>query len=303
MGAGERTVNILSTLTENPITAKELRGRMRGRRAYLLISLYVLAMSIVVLMVYGIFRTSGTSAAASSGSQAGKLMFFALSIVEIFFVSFLTPAFTAGAISSERERQTYDLLRTTLLSERRLVFGKLVSSTAFIILLLVVSIPLQSYAFLMGGITITEVVLTFVLLLFSAITFGSLGLYLSARIRKTSGATIAALLISLVIVLAVPLLLLLIVAITSGIYVSNPLVDTILTIMAVVISAISPLSSAILSEVILLEGGNAFFHTTAMSTGGSVTLPLPWIVTCVYMTIATILLLRATISKVTQRDE
>jgi ABC-type transport system involved in multi-copper enzyme maturation permease subunit len=109
--------------------------------------------------------------------------------VELFLVCFVAPAFTAAAISSERERQTYDLLRTTLLPARALVFGKLASALSYVLLLIFAAVPLQSMAFLLSGVGWEELTIGFLLLVISAVTFASLGLYISSVARTTLAAT------------------------------------------------------------------------------------------------------------------
>jgi hypothetical protein len=46
----------------------------------------------------------------------GKAVFAATVLVQLVLVCFIAPGLTATAIAGERERQTFELLRTTLLS-------------------------------------------------------------------------------------------------------------------------------------------------------------------------------------------
>ena len=62
--------------------------------------------------------------------------------IELLLIIFIAPSFTSGAITGERERQTYDLLRTTLLATPSFITGKLESSLGYILLLLLAAIPL-----------------------------------------------------------------------------------------------------------------------------------------------------------------
>ncbi|MBK8024641.1 MAG: hypothetical protein IPK19_25260 [Chloroflexi bacterium] len=63
------------------------------------------------------------------------MLFFGIVGIELILILFIAPAFTAGAITGERERQTYDLLQTTLLSKATFVIGKLESALGYIVLL------------------------------------------------------------------------------------------------------------------------------------------------------------------------
>ena len=59
------------------------------------------------------------------------MMFAVLTILQMALVLFITPSLTAGAISSEREKQTLNILLTTTQSSTQIIIGKLFSSVAF----------------------------------------------------------------------------------------------------------------------------------------------------------------------------
>ena len=56
-------------------------------------------------------------------------------LLEFLLLLFITPSLTAGAISSERERETIDLMLTTQMKPSEIVSGKLMSNLSFIIVL------------------------------------------------------------------------------------------------------------------------------------------------------------------------
>lgn len=98
------------------------------------------------------------------------------------------PVFTAGAITSERERQTLDLLLTTTISTKQILFGKLISGYRVAAVLT---------AFLMFPMFLSWInpevarnwlaMLVFVVIIFFASVFNSvLSLFISALVRKTS---------------------------------------------------------------------------------------------------------------------
>src|SRR5262245_58805388 len=87
------------------VGVKELRGRMRGRRAFVILTIYLLflaafawAWQLIAEQAYAGSGLSGGSAAFAS-AQIGQEIFGALLIVETLLVVFLAPAMTAGAIS------------------------------------------------------------------------------------------------------------------------------------------------------------------------------------------------------------
>ncbi|HYP40336.1 MAG TPA: ABC transporter permease, partial [Chloroflexia bacterium] len=94
----------------NPVIVKELRGRMRGWRAAVVLVVYLGVLSLTTWLVYLATEGLATGYSGSQPSQIGKILFGALVSFQTVLVSLLTPAFTAGSITSEREQKTYDLL-------------------------------------------------------------------------------------------------------------------------------------------------------------------------------------------------
>src|SRR5512145_2826562 len=132
-------------LSDNPVALKELRGRMRGARAFIVLTIYLLMLSTFASLMYVAVAESSVSVSGQVNiGEIGRTLSGGIVAIEMVLVAFIAPAFTAGAISGEREHQTLDLLRTTLLSPYLLVLGKLLSSMLYVVLLLLAVIPLQS---------------------------------------------------------------------------------------------------------------------------------------------------------------
>jgi ABC-2 type transport system permease protein len=174
----------------NPIVAKEYRSRMRTWRS-------PLAMMIYILLIGGLGFAIFSSMVASNngiGGQAanyGQTLFLYLVIFQMILITFITPALTAGAISSERERQTIDLLFVTRIPPFSIIWGKLLASMSFIVLLLVLSVPIFSLVFLFGGIELDQVVYAFIITIVAALTLGFMGVAFSTLLRRTLAATVA----------------------------------------------------------------------------------------------------------------
>jgi ABC-2 type transport system permease protein len=183
----------------NPIVAKELRSRMRTIRSPLAITGYVLVLG---GLGWAAFANMAASAQGSFGQAAtyGQSLFVFLVFVQVIVLTFLTPAFTAGAISGERERQTIDLLFVTRLRPVAILWGKLVASMSFVVLLLLLSVPIFSMVFLFGGIELDQVVTAFLLTAVCALTLGALGLFCSTLTSRTLFATVSAYLAALLLV-------------------------------------------------------------------------------------------------------
>ncbi|NDJ55195.1 MAG: hypothetical protein GYB68_19155 [Chloroflexi bacterium] len=295
-------------IRRNPVALKELRGRMRGVRTFIILTIFVGLMSAFAVVLYLVYTASNPLSLSASGGAIGKLIFGGVVAVELFLVCFISPAFTAGAISSERERQTYDLLRTTLLPARRLVAGKLLAALAFVVLLLVVAIPLQSLAFLMGGVIMTEVILSIVLLITTAVGYGAVGIYFSARTQKTLSASVLTYTFALFTTVALPLVTLALVGFMTGLTfaIDNALIaslwEALAQYIALFLSATNPISASVLTEIVLLNQGTIGVYSATLSNGTSIPLVSPWILYILLYTLATLVMIRATVKEVQKVD-
>jgi ABC-2 type transport system permease protein len=298
------------SLFKNPVVLKELRGRMRGMRAFVVMTIYLLLMSGFTTLLYVLYSQSLSYGGFTSGGTIGRVLFIGIVGVELFLVTFIAPTFTAGAISGERERQTYDLLRTTLLKPSRLVIGKLVSALSYVFLLLLAAIPLQSIAFLFGGVTELEVILSFVILLVTAITLGCVGIYFSAVTGRTLTASVMTYGFALFITLGLPLILFLIFSLIGSFIFNNnpsPLVQAVLLYGLGIFVSTNPLATAIMTETLLINNREAGFFTQTLIGNANttpITIPLvsPWIAFTIFYMIVSAILVVMTIRRVRRID-
>jgi len=175
----------------NPIVAKEYRSRMRTWRSPLAMMIYIL---LIAGLGFAIFSSITSSIGSFGGGSAnyGQGLFMYLVIFQMILLTFITPALTSGAISSERERQTIDLLFVTRIRPFSIIWGKLLASMSFVVLLLLLSVPIFSLVFLFGGIEVDQVLYTFLVILVAAFTMGVIGIAFSTWFRRSLAATVAA---------------------------------------------------------------------------------------------------------------
>lgn len=178
----------------NPVLSRELKQRMRGKYVWLVITLYLAVLAVILRWVYVASSQDefdgGFDLLASA--TAGRAIFQWLLFFMLLLVCFIVPGLTAGAISGERERQTMVALQLTLLRPRSIVVGKLLASLAFVLLLIVASLPLVTVPFLVGGVGLPEVIKGLGMVVATAITLACLTLACSALLRRTQGATVVA---------------------------------------------------------------------------------------------------------------
>lgn len=216
---------------------------------------------------------------------------------ELFLVCFIAPAFTAGAISGEREKRTYDLLVTTLLPARSIVLGKLISALAYVVLLILAAVPLESLAFMLGGVAPEEVVIASIVLLVTALVYGSIGIFYSSLARSSILSTVLTYATALLTTLGLPIVAFLLVPVFSA------GIDTIFndppwtTLMLLIyffgfLACTNPPITVILTEVLITEGKPLFFFTEQLDSQHTILLASPWLVyTVFYLVVSVVLIL------------
>ncbi|HUN23389.1 MAG TPA: ABC transporter permease subunit [Anaerolineales bacterium] len=265
---------------ENPLLNKELRSRMRGRRWVFILTLYLALIAMAILSLYLAFSSS-SSFYTDERQWMGKAVFGLVVGLQALLVSFITPALTATAISGERERQTFDLLRTTLLRPRSIIFGKVSSAVAFVLLLLIASFPMQALAFLLGGVAPSEFFISIAMLLVTTLVYASIGIMISTFLKRSLTAIVVSYALILVIFFFVPILFWTFTGISSSILFSTPTPASptreVLFYLAIgILLCLNPISAAVFSEYNLIENQRLWLVEIPLQNGSSVTLPSPW---------------------------
>lgn len=197
----ERSV-LLKAFTDNPIVLRDLRATMRGTRAFWFQAAYLGLLGILAVTGYAI-STNQNLFSSLTGSSYGPRAF---SIVDaqqqlqrFYYFIFMTlaglitliaPALTATSVSDERQRQSLDLLVTTPLSATEMLVGKLMSSLAFLGVLLALSLPASALCVLLGGASIGDMFRVYGLLAVDAVVLASIGLYFSCACKQSLHAVI-----------------------------------------------------------------------------------------------------------------
>ena len=268
----------------NPVAVKDIRTRMRARRTFILLSMHLIVLAIAMGAAYLVFQSSLTQTGNLEERRIfGKLIFGLLVWIELVMVSFVAPALTSGAIASERERQTFDLLRVTLLPPSQLVLGKFLPGLGFIFLLLLSSIPMQGPANLIGGVLWQEILLAFFLLTVTATAFTALGLLFSSLARRTMIAATLSYEATTFLVFGVPIIALIFIFLFGTAFADEmggiPIrLELALIVCGWVLLCVTPLGALIGTEVIFLDQHNLLLARIPLSNGAALLLPSPWIV-------------------------
>ncbi|MFD1677722.1 ABC transporter permease [Alicyclobacillus fodiniaquatilis] len=174
-------------MARNPLLAKEFRQRMRTLRAPVIVTGYVLCMvSLTFFLLYENVQGQLYLVQPTKSQQ----VFVGLSLLQMVVIAFLTPAFAAGSVSGERERKTLAVLLTTPISPLGILVGKVLSSSALMVLLVVVTLPIYSLVFLYGGAVPQEVVAVLAFQLFTIVVIAALCVLFSTIALRSTWSTV-----------------------------------------------------------------------------------------------------------------
>ncbi|HJR46407.1 MAG TPA: ABC transporter permease subunit [Actinomycetota bacterium] len=179
----------------NPVLGREIKERMRSRRAMLMVIAFLGLLAVILYLTYrgGIMMLSDRfSPMAGNTASLGRLMFEWLLFFLVMFVAFMAPGVAAGSIVGERERRTLHPLQVTLLSPRSIVLGKLGASIAFVTLLVLATAPLFAVPLVLGGVSPWEVMRGFIVILALELALASLATFMSAVAKRIQFAIVAA---------------------------------------------------------------------------------------------------------------
>ena len=176
--------------TRLPVLMKEMRSRMRGMRAPILLFTTGLAITVGLLIIGPEWDSLSDPSANGLQHMAmiGRNLFIGLIVLEAILCGLIAPSLTAGAVSLEREQQTLDLLLLTPLSSMNILWSKLCSSLSFAGMVLLCVLPITAISFLLGGVDPAQLCWAFLLILFTVLLFGCMGLYCSVKFPRTSSA-------------------------------------------------------------------------------------------------------------------
>lgn len=173
-----------------------IKSRMRGLRAPILMCVYFAIVLGIFSLFYSALGGSGSYYGSSysrpvpQGSDLAASLYTVLVVLVFGVIVLMSPAMCAGAIAGERERQTLDLLLCSPLSARRIVTGKMLSNLAFILFLLMLTLPLFAMVYLFGGSSFGDIVVLFLYLAICAYACTSVAIFFSALLKRSSLATI-----------------------------------------------------------------------------------------------------------------
>src|ERR1700753_1139508 len=127
-------------------------------------------------VIFSLMSGTASTGNLSELAKASGTLFQIISYCQLGLVALLAPIFTAGAITAEKDSQTYDILLATPLSNGQIVLGSLLSRLFFIVALLISGIPIFSITQIFGGVAISHIIVLFLIAAATAFVTGALAM-------------------------------------------------------------------------------------------------------------------------------
>lgn len=162
-------------LPGNPILLRVVEAGGKRKRDLVIRCLYLGLLVFFVIFTL-LAERSTTSASLTDLSNASRKIFWSMSYLQLGLVALLAPIFTAGAITQEKDSQTYDILLATPLSNAQIVMGSLMSRLFFVIALLVSGVPIFAVTQIFGGVAINDIALSCMIAAATAVVTGALAM-------------------------------------------------------------------------------------------------------------------------------
>ncbi|MFO7976129.1 MAG: ABC transporter permease [Candidatus Hydrogenedentota bacterium] len=183
----------LLTFPSLAILKRETLGYMRQRRTAIWLTLLVLA---GVLYVLNTWPEEGVrismQAASPQGQNESRTVFFGTGQVFLLGCMVLLPPVAAGAIASERQKDTLAQLSVTLIRPTSLLLAKAANTLGFFAMLLVTYIPIFGTLFFLPGVDTVEFMFVLAVVFATALGCAGLGILASSLVSNTTAATVIA---------------------------------------------------------------------------------------------------------------
>ena len=168
----------------NPIVHREVLSSLRSQKAMFMQAMFLL---VIAGLVYIHWPANGLQ---DIGGQQSWQIFSILSLGELLMVAMFAPAFTAAALTTEKEHGTFESIFTTAMRPWEIAAGKMVGSLTFLILLVFSGTAGLCMPFLLGGISGSNILNCLSILMLTAVYLGMIGLLVSAITHRSYRAII-----------------------------------------------------------------------------------------------------------------
>ena len=172
-------------LFQNPVLQNELIANLRMTRTFVLLFAYVALLGLLVLAAW-----PADERIDMSNSDAAKPLVNLLFLGQYMLMSLMAPSFAAGAITGEKERDSFEMLLASPLRPAAIVFGKFAASLCPLAELMIGSLPVVMLCLPLGGVQFFEVLAAYLAMISSVALFVMISLWCSSYFVRTSASLV-----------------------------------------------------------------------------------------------------------------
>jgi ABC-type transport system involved in multi-copper enzyme maturation permease subunit len=184
-------------LFENPVLQNELVANLRQTRTFVLLFAYVAILGLLVFAAWPAEQRIDMS----NSDMAGPLVNL-LFLGQYMLMSLMAPSFAAGAITGEKERDSFEMLLASPMKPGAIVLGKLAASLCPLAELMIGSLPVVMLCLPLGGVQFFEVLAAYLAMISSIALFTMISLWCSSFFRRTSASLVVSYLLILPLAMA-----------------------------------------------------------------------------------------------------
>ncbi len=143
----------------NPIADRTVSTASKRVRHFYIRLAYVGVL--LLIMSVNFMQVAGRQAGLADLAKLNSNTFAVVSFAQLLMMCLLAPIFAAGAVSQQRDAETFNVLLTTPLTNGQIVLGTLLGRMFFVLTLLISGLPVFLLTMLYGGVTLPEIILSF----------------------------------------------------------------------------------------------------------------------------------------------
>jgi ABC-type transport system involved in multi-copper enzyme maturation permease subunit len=167
----------------NPIILRELIVQLRKKQSFFYLLVFLGVGSFLFIAWWRNFISR--SYIYYDYDSVSRELLISLTLVEGVILLIISPLLSATAVNLERERETWDLLRTTPISLFSIILGKYLSSLFFVWIVSISILPIFSLSMPAGGVSPSEIMAIFCIFTEGVAIASLIGLYCSIRWKHT----------------------------------------------------------------------------------------------------------------------
>jgi ABC-type transport system involved in multi-copper enzyme maturation permease subunit len=176
---------------DNPIVGREIIDVLRQPRSFLALGGLLGLLSLALLIAW-----PGGEASPSRVASLSIEMFRSFAVAQLGIVALLCAVTASQSVVQEREGGTLQLLEVTYLTPLKLVVAKFFSTLVLVLLLSISTAPILALTYILGGISISEILGAYLVAFKYAILFTCIGLTVSSATGSTFAALTGAMVFS-----------------------------------------------------------------------------------------------------------